>query len=57
MKRELTVVKIEEVNKVLVATINRVLGVLHKNLMKKIKEYESKFSTAETSALSVKIFE
>ena len=46
-------VKIENVNGVLVTTSNRVaeeLGVEHKNLLVKIDEYVSKFNSAESSA-------
>ena len=47
------VVKVENVNGVLVTTSNRVakeLGVEHKNLLVKIDEYIGKFSSAELSA-------
>lgn len=48
-------VKIEEVNGVLVTTSNRIaeeLGVEHKNLIVKIEEYIEKFTKAESSALA-----
>lgn len=46
-------VKVEKVNGILVTTSNRVaeeLGVLHKDLIRKIDEYIRKFSSAESSA-------
>ena len=48
------VIKIENINGILVTTSNRVaeeLGVEHRNLLAKIDEYISKFTTAESSAL------
>lgn len=47
------IVKVENVNGILVTTSNRVaeeLGVEHKNLLVKIDEYVSKFNSAESSA-------
>ena len=47
------VVKVENVNGVLVTTSNRVaeeLGVRHKDLLEKVDSYISKFSSAELSA-------
>lgn len=47
------IVKVENVNGVLVTTSNRVaeeLGVLHKDLLEKIDNYISKFQSAELSA-------
>ena len=49
----LNLVKVENINGVLVTTSNRVaeeLGVEHKNLLVKIDEYVSKFNLAESSA-------
>ena len=46
-------VKVENINGILVTTSNRVaeeLGVLHKNLLVKIDDYVSKFNSAELSA-------
>ena len=50
---EMISVKIDEVNGVLVTTSNRVaeeLEVLHKDLVRKIDNYVSKFNSAEVSA-------
>ncbi|MGL5951432.1 MAG: phage antirepressor KilAC domain-containing protein, partial [Cetobacterium sp.] len=47
------IVKVENMNGTLVTTSNRVaeeLGVLHKDLLEKIRVYINKFSSAETSA-------
>lgn len=50
---EQILVKIENINGILVTTSNRVaeeLGVLHKDLLEKIDRYVNKFSSAEISA-------